>query len=371
MATGTVDDCMCWHVAAWPAADQQAWHRNIAPTDPFGDEAHHGATLRPATLLKVRKGYGRWLSFLASRGQLDIEIPPLERVSVPRLRAYCRTLLRAGNAPSTVIGRFADLTMAMKILAPGHDVRWIARPDGISIYTLLPKIQKPVRVPACEVLYDWGLRMMDTAGRLADPKAQAMAYRDGLLIALLAARGRRRLSMSYLTVRTEFFRDGDHYRVEFTRDQIKTKKPERFDVSVALTPYIDHYLAVSRPILLQGQCHASLWVGQSGRPLTSKGIAERLRVLSLKQFAYSFGSHAFRHALSTMLAEYDPGTPGLAADVLGISPEVESRHYNRAKQIRASETYAMLVDRKRREAAQCRQPTRKMPVAARCPVKNR
>jgi integrase len=170
------------------------------------------------------------------------------------------------------------------------------------------------------------------------------------VITLLASRGRRRRSLSLLTVGCEIFRDGDRYRVELAPHQVKTNKPDRFDIGPRLTSYLDLYLREIRPALL-GDCrHDALWVGQSGRPLTLKGLGERVHVLSRKRFGYSFGPHAFRHAISTMLAEHEPQNPGLAAAVLGISPAINMAHYNRAKQMAPLKNYAALIDRRKAEA---------------------
>jgi hypothetical protein len=326
---------LCLPFDAWPEIDRMAWNRSIRNDDPFDDDDHYGAGLRPDTLKGLRKGYGRWLAFLVSKGWLDERVAPLARVTVPRLRAYLRHLLRRRNASCTIEGRFSQLLMVMRMLAPGCDVRWICRPDGATVRSRLPRRQRPVHVPTCAVLLDWGLRMMATARSQPESRVSFLQFRDGLLIAMLATRARRRMAMSLLTLGAEF------YKVT------KNKKPDRFDLPAILTPEIDHYLEQIRPGLMRSQSHQSLWVAQSGGPLTLKGLSERIFVLSRKEFGYAFGPHAFRHAVSTMLAEHDPSNTGLAAAVLNITPEVDSRHYNRARQILACTKLAQLIDGKR------------------------
>jgi hypothetical protein len=60
--------------------------------------------------------------------------------------------------------------MTMRILAPDADVGWLRRPDGITIYALLPKRKRTIIVPDTRVLFRWGLKMMD---------AQLVARRSG------------------------------------------------------------------------------------------------------------------------------------------------------------------------------------------------
>lgn len=352
-------DSVCWPLWRWPSADRAAWALGCTPGDPF-DDPRYADGLSAATLGKARKGYGRWLRFLAGRGWLDPDQAPVERVTRPLLRAYFRELRRSGNADATVIGRFHELTMALRILEPGCAVSWIRRPDGVSIYTLLPKRKRPMVVPDSGVLFDWGLAMMDEArqGRATSSLTQLVAFRDGLLIAILAARGRRLRSMRLLRVGRELAWHGGRYRVELTPEQVKTGKPDRFDLPERLTPYVRHYLAVVRPALLQGQggTEEALWISAQGTPLSEVGIQTRLFRLTRRRFGAGFGPHRFRHAIGTTAALRDPGHPGLAAGLLGISAEVLEQHYNRAGQSLAASRYDELIEKRRRELQQRKVP---------------
>lgn len=322
---------LCWPIAQWPELDQAAWTLGCTPGDPF-DDPHYGATLRPDSLAKTVKGYGRWLSFLASRGWLDPLVPPQRRVTRARLRAYFHALRKAGNADYTIIGRFAELAMAMKVIAPDEDTSWIRRPDGVTVYALLRKRKRTLMVPDVAVLYAWGIEMMDTADAAPTPARQLVAFRDGLLIAMLASRGRRLRSMALLRVGHELVLRGGRYRVELTPAQEKTKKRDCFDLPKELTPYTRHYLDIARPALLDGRCHDMLWVRTGGDPLTAKAIQDRMTKLSLRRFGVRFGTHRFRHAIGTTTPMRDPTHPGLAAGVLGISAAVLELHYDRAGQ---------------------------------------
>ena len=336
----------CWHLTQWPASDQVVWARDILPGDPF-DDPHYGSTLALDSLKKTRKGYGRWLSFLASRSWLDSEVPALERVTRPRLRAYFRTLQKAGNASSTISGRFTDLTMALRILAPGNDVSWVCKPDGVTVHALLRKTQRTLVVPHSDVLFHWGLDMMDAAAAQPLKSAHLTAYRDGLLIALFAARGRRLRSMSLLRIGRELLRPDQVFRIELTPDQVKTKKHDRFDLPAKLTSYIAHYLEVVRPILVKHGSSDDVWIGRGGRKLPAKSIQERIFTLSLKRFGTAFGPHRFRHAIGTTAPLLDPAHPGVAAGMLGISKKVLELHYNRSGQVQATTTFAEITEKRR------------------------
>lgn len=335
----------------WPPADQAAWALNLTPGDPF-DDPHYGHSLRIDSQKKAAKGYGRWLAFLASRDWLDPDMPALARVTVPRLRAYFRTLQKGDNAGYTIINRFSELVMAMKILAPGVDVSWIRKPDGVTIYAMLRKVKRVLLVPHSDVLFQWGLDMMDAAQLNAPRRQGLVAYRDGLMIALLASRGRRLRSMSLMRAYQELFAHNNGYRIEFTADQIKTNRPDHFNLPHRMTPYLTRYLDVVRPALLRGADLPDVWIGINGKRLTAKGIQNRILLLSKQRFGVAFGPHRFRHAIGTTAPLHDPTNPGLAAGVLGISKAVVEAHYNRGGQIEAATKWANAIEARRRELAQ-------------------
>ena len=337
----------CWKFECWPACDRAAWRQNTSPGDPF-DDRPYGAFLRPASLRKTSKGYGRWLAFLDAQGWLDPEAPPLQRITHCRLRTYFRALKAAGNADYTIVGRFAELARAMRILAPGTDVGWIQRPGGITIDAMLQKTTRPMIIPDVRVLFNWGLKMMNAQMDPLSP-GDPIGFRDGLLIAMLAARGRRLGSMARLRVQRELVLQGTVYRIELTPEQTKTHVHDRFDLPDLLTPYVRHYLLTVRPALLADRQNDAVWISARGAALTTKGIAERILKLSRARFGVAFGPHRSRHAIATSSVLRDPANPGLAAGVLGGSAKVIEKHYNRAGQIHAASQYAKIIAQRRQK----------------------
>jgi site-specific recombinase XerD len=328
-----------WPISQWPELDRTIWIRHCQPGDPFDDPCY-GSTLRAPTLTFLSTGYGTWLCFLASHGWLDPGQAPLQRVNCRRLRAYFQALRAAGYANATIISRFSGLSYAMKILAPGQDVSWIQRPDGVTIHTLLPKRQRPVIVPDSGVLFQWAIDMMDAATAPCD-------YQDGLLLALLASRGRRLRSMALLRVGHELILRDERYRIELAPEQVKTDRPDRFDLPDVLTRYIRRYLTVVRPALLGVRIHDALWINHRGAPWTAEGIKQRVRKLTAQRFGQSFGPHRFRHAIATTATLRDPASPGLAVGLLGISGQVLEDHYNRAGQSQAATMFDRAMARRR------------------------
>ena len=336
-----------WKSHDLPDADCAAWEAGCTPGDPYeGDGQSYGAELRAGSLRKTIKSYRLWLGYLAWRGWLDPALPPLVRVTRPRLRSYFRDLRAAGNADWTIIGRFDDLVRAMRIVAPGEDTSWIRRPDGMSIYALLDRKQRVLLVPDVDVLFAWGLEMMDQAASRSRRSEQLAAYRDGLLITVLAARGRRLRSMALMRAGSELVRRDGRFRVEFSADQIKTNRPDRFDLPDVLAPYLARYLDAVRPALLGGRVESAVWISTNGTPMKENGISQRIQRLSKRRFGASFGPHRFRYAIATTSAMRLPKHQSLAAEMLGVSLSNIEQSYRRCGQLQVGESYIAVLDRR-------------------------
>ena len=342
----------CLRLDLWPEADRTAWEQNQAPGNIFRTRAAP-PPWSDSTIRKARKSYGVWLAFQMDQDDWDPTEAPAARVIVPRLRALYWFLRDAGNSPITITGRFDDIRRALRLIAPERDWCFVRRPDGDAIRTLQPQTPRPKPLPPdAGVLADWACQMMDEAMAGPDGMEQWLRYRDGLFMAMLAWRARRLRSMSLLRPGYELRSGPEGFRIELTGDQVKTRRPDRFDLPDALTPYIRHYLAVVRPALLAGGTDTALWISRHGRKLSAKSLSERVRKWTGDRFGKAFGPHRFRHALSTTAVLTAPDDPMLAPSLLGISEAVVQRHYNLAKQVSAANTFANLIaERRERYAA--------------------
>lgn len=115
---------LCLPVRHWPPMDQALWR--AAQEDLLAGEEGSRGDHKPISNRKVEKGYGRWLSWLAQTGQLDPDLPPGERITRDRAKAYIRDLARV-NGRSTLLNRLQELHDAACAMAPGADWLWIRR----------------------------------------------------------------------------------------------------------------------------------------------------------------------------------------------------------------------------------------------------
>lgn len=330
-------------VATWPAIDRELWIASCAPGDPF-DDPGYGSTLRLASRLKVAKGYTYWLDFLRESKRLDEAVPPEARISHARSAAWFRALKARGNAPYTIVSRFAELSMAIKVMAPHADRSCILQPNGASVRCRLTMTKRELDVPDVRILYAEGFRLMDTAdlSRMDVDIRQALQFRDGLLFAFLASRGRRLGTVVQTMPATNVERGDERYRVTYWPDQLKTgylNRADRILMPKRMTTYIDIYLGKVRPRLLRDHDGGAFWIGRLGNPLGEEGIRKIVVTRSRALLGKPIRPHRFRHAIGSTAPLVNRSQPGLARAVIDISEDVMAEHYNRANGVVATEIF--------------------------------
>src|SRR5436190_8149734 len=88
-------------VNEWPQADRAAFRAAYEPGDLFDGTAGPGAHLAEGTRRMIGFGYRRWLGLLKANYPEDLLVPPAERITPERVRAFIDHL-SAETKPSTV-----------------------------------------------------------------------------------------------------------------------------------------------------------------------------------------------------------------------------------------------------------------------------
>jgi integrase/recombinase XerD len=181
-------DLHCLPIEDWPAIDRVRWIAGVERKGLF-DPAGVGANWSDGTRRKTAGGYGYWLSWLERRGVRDPNESPADRVSRECVGAYVAEL-RVSHAPYTVLCRVQELYDALRVMAPEADWDWL-----VQIYRTLrahvrPARDKVSRLRPIDEIAAFGERLMEEAEVASawSPRRRAVAYRDGLMIALLAYR---------------------------------------------------------------------------------------------------------------------------------------------------------------------------------------
>jgi hypothetical protein len=335
----------------WPIADQTLWQAaKSARGQPLSTHSYV-RSLRDATIGKAARGYGRWLTFLDQRGELDPHVRPSTRVTPERLNAYFAELLDQGCADHTVVGRIAELTSALRIMEPRFDPRWILTPGGAPLREYLAMHRRPVPLHHPVDLFLWGLDLMQEARGIKELQRRGPQLRDGLLIALEALRGLRLRSVHSLTLGRSILRDGDTglWRLDIPPEEVKNHRRIAGEITAILAPWFDRYTEVERAEMLAGRSCAAFWVSLRGDALSESGLTNALVRRSAARFgvAHAFRSHRFRHCLGSTLPLLVPEHPHLASQLLAISYGVASGHYDRSADVLAFRRYHAALDAER------------------------
>jgi hypothetical protein len=345
MALSPPPGCLVWPIDAWPEIDQHLWWAGLDPGD--GLDPTYAADLAQSTITNARKGYGRWLAVLAAAGELDPAVPPATRVSRARAKLFAKALRARANANHSIHARFWELRSALRILQPDEDFAWLTGWLG-----RLPITLREVEAFDSRILTAWGHQLMQSALAHPQPMVRQIRYRNGLMIAIMAARAPRLRALAAMRLGRQVTQGADGgWQLSFKTQDVKTERLVEYDVPDSLVANIDRYMAVERKELLQGRQHDWFWVNRNGEKLGARGIEGVIRRGSEAQFGRVFGPHRFRHSLATTAAYADPSNPGLAASVLAISEEVNAAHYNQARKDDAMHRFQAHIQKERARTA--------------------
>jgi len=302
----------------WPKTDQSAWNAAIANGDLFDGQgpAAHWAL---ASQISIRTNYGRWLGFIKCHHTYQYNQPLVERITPDTIEHYINLL---GNIVSsnTLFIYIDHLLCALQVIAPDHDLTWLKQIARQLKRDVTPK-PKRHRMVDSQRLFALGVSLMDEAEKYSGSNklVTAILYRDGLLIALLAARPLRRRTLALIRIGKQFHHIGNHYTLTFATVDTKNKQSIDYELPCLLTPYLDRYLTYYRRCFPNVVNHDGLWASVKGGPLSSGGLYRRVITRTRTAFGFSINLHLFRDCAATTLAIYKPDQVLTGAGLLGHS----------------------------------------------------
>jgi integrase len=126
---------------------------------------------------------------------------------------------------------------------------------------------------------------------------------------------------------------GDRYRHKYTTpgaawwttfgsEETKNKRPIEIPLPSDFSPWIDRYLEHYWPLLARCSSPSptvgdAFWISDSGKPLTSKEVGQRVDAVTKRELGRPINVHLFRKVIPTELAIRDPGHVGIAQPLLG------------------------------------------------------
>jgi hypothetical protein len=298
----------------------------LSPASSLYDEGGAAERRSSQGLVKVARGYGIWLSFLARRGDLDPTVTPAERVTHARLDGWIDEQRARGVRDSTIASRLRDLHSILRLIDPKADVGFIVRPGGVGLKRVLPAVPKPFTIVESGELLRHALALFEAGRRGERYAGGAAAIRDAALLGLLAAHAPRIGSIAAMRIGTHLVGIPGGYRLTFTAADTKSRRALSYDLHPALVPVFDVYLERARPRLGSGGTDL-LWCGTRGRPLHDKQLSKIVVRRTTEWFGVGHGPHWFRKCLRSTAGRHSPEAALDAAEILGHSPQVSVMHY--------------------------------------------
>jgi integrase/recombinase XerD len=336
--------------ADWPEADKQMWSDARGSDDPFEDSP--GARLAKTTLHKYWMGWRRFLGYLMIAEPEALNASPLERLTKERVRRFAVHLAQT-NTPHSVAIQMDSLYGAARTLMPKTNWAWL-RDMKTRLYAAAPR-GNPVRPVITSVqLTDLGIALMEESNiAVSKPikMTDAVRYRDGLMIALLAHVPLRHKNFAAIEIGRDLIKENGNWYIVIPPEETKTKTDIEFEIPEELREHLSIYLSRARPRMLRRPGCKALWVSPKGGPLSYSAVGPVFTRHTTERLGIRITPHDARDAAVTTWAIAAPSHIGIARDLLAHADlRTTIKYYNRAKGIEASRTHSRLIARLRRNS---------------------
>ena len=199
------------------------------------------------------------------------------------------------------------------------------------------------------MLFGLGLQLMAeaknsclVAGRIT--KEHALTYRDGLIIALLAAVPLRKRTFAALTINQHLVKIGSGWLLDIPASDTKSRRALEFPIPDTLFEAIDLYLTKFRTEITGANRHQGLWPSAKGYPMSGGTIYDAVRRRTFERLGVPVNLHRFRSAAGNLWSISDPMNVRGAKDLLGHADfGTTERHYIGARSRMAGRAFAQAL----------------------------
>jgi integrase/recombinase XerD len=333
--------------SAWPDVDQALWGvACTSGTDPFED---HGsaAHVSPRTRQQLEYAYGKFLAFVSDRHPELLKRPPAERLSRKIIEDYVSWQPKTCGGV-TLATYLYHLWLILRFICSNNDWSWLL---AISKRIAAQAKRKPEKhhLVTSETLYAVGTELMDQIVTKTDAAkkisiADAMHYRNGLIIAFLAILPVRRRTLTALRIGKHLLQSGNQWSLDIPAEDIKTKRALEYGIPAMLSSCIDLYVNKFRPRIPGAGIHNFLWASNRGRSMRSGIIYITVRQCTRRALGFPVNLHRFRTAAATFWSARDPANVRGVKDLLGhASFATTEKHYIMAQSRLAGRALARAI----------------------------
>ncbi len=163
--------------------------------------------------------------------------------------------LKSTNAPTSVWSYVQHLAVVLEVVEPNADTGWLWTVANVLKRSMRPTDRKRGRIVPSSKLFACGLQMMGAASQDTRPPElnDALHYRDGLVISLLAARPLRLRNVAGIDWDKQLVEHSQGWHFHFDGSETKTDQALSCALPDALASRLRRYLDVYRPMLLAGK----------------------------------------------------------------------------------------------------------------------
>ncbi|HCM84147.1 MAG TPA: site-specific integrase [Alphaproteobacteria bacterium] len=299
----------------WPDIDKEAWIEATADGDIFDGRgpAFHWADRTKETNIQH---YGRWLGYLAWRGQLNPTTEPGARVTIEVVGSYHK-YLETIVAPRTRLSMLVGLKVAIKAMVPDEDWRWLQNICNRIQRNAKPKRDRLHNMPSSLDLHMTAHRALENMPSQIIVMADAVKFRDALMLALLVSRPLRVKNFTYITLDKHLIKIDDTWHLNFSAHEVKNKQPLSFTIPEDLIPYLERYLKEVRPIFRDAGTSQILWLNQDGDKLGKCFVHSRIKKITKQLTGTAINPQLFRHSAATWLAVDSSSAVQMSTPLLG------------------------------------------------------
>ena len=294
---------------AWPTIDRRRWQKVFQSLQtPRANGRHHSTVRKNA----IQGAYARWINWLSGRHPDLLLLTPSARIQPDIVEEYIMDQRRR-MADISIRSAIYDIDVAVRLLDRNHRAPWIKPILAILKRERPNRRNKAGRIVPTGDLLDYGMQLMrQSRSKPPIKRTDAIAYRDGLIIALLSIRPLRLANFVSLSIGETIISRHQRVWLAIPATETKNRLNLEYPFPEQLRKPLDYYLKEVRPWFL-GQAKRrklpstnSIWLSLWGRPMSRNTFGTMLTSRTLAKFGKAVNPHLFRDCLATSIAGSRP-----------------------------------------------------------------
>jgi site-specific recombinase XerC len=237
------------------------------------------------------------------------------------------------------------LKVMMQAMAPNRNWRWLQDACNRVQINARPSRDKRARMRPTAEIFAAAIAELERLPTDSLSLKQALAYRDALMLALLALRPLRVKNFTALELGRHLIGLEGSWLITIPADETKTRQPVSFELPEPLVPWFERYLSEVRVLFPQAAESSRLWLGKEGIMRDSHAVYHRITRLTRRLFGTPINPHLLRDCAASSLAAVSADMARAAAPLLGHRHfSTTERYYIQADNLAASRRLGLILD---------------------------